>query len=160
MLLSRLSVLWLLVSIPIVLIDATFVMSRPESLGATTLPFSGWVLYTQYDKRYADAVDGFVRMQSWLNYVEVALQGVAVMLDSVKLALLVSVMTLYKTVMYFLMEEADHGKFTKHNTTVDWLKMVFIPSLFWIVFPAYVAWDCLRKLQVVGALPTGKPKRA
>lgn len=146
--LSKLSVLWLLVSIPIVIIDATFVLNRPWTLEQTTPPFSLWVTYTKYDKRYADAVDGFVRLQSWLNLVEVALQGLAVMTDSVKLAAAVSLMTLYKTVMYFGMEEADYGKYTKHNSFEDWLLMVGIPSAFWIVMPAYVLWDCARQLHV------------
>lgn len=41
-----------------------------------------------------------------------------------------SVMTLYKTVMYFMMDVVEKGKYTNHNAAMQKIMMILIPSSF------------------------------
>jgi hypothetical protein len=147
--------LWFIVSSVTVVIDLTFVLGRPATLQATTPPYVWWVLYTKHDKRYGDMKDGWVVAQSWLNALEVAFQLIAVLASLLKinqfankLALVVSTMTLYKTVIYFLIEYFEDYKFTKHNSEKDLMLMVVIPSGVWIVMSAIVALQSWAKLRL------------
>ncbi|ORC91697.1 uncharacterized protein TM35_000052930 [Trypanosoma theileri] len=165
---------WFLVSAPVVIIDAIFVCMRSK-LGDTphpladTPPFNYWMIYATYDQRYAPNDDAFVVVQSWLNLLEVFLGLLAVLLSwrgnpscSIKLALIVSVMTLYKTIMYLLMDVVEGGKYTHHNEPMDTLKMVVLPSLVWVVMPAVVIMQCVRRLSFAAnsnAAATRKQKK-
>ena len=147
--LSKLAYFWFILATFTVLIDLTYVLTRPKAPAtsaehplASTFPFSGWTLYTQFDKRYAPNDDAFVVVQSWCNAGECVLQLLAVMASLAsayafahKVTVVVCVMVTYKTIMYALMEFADGSKFTQHNTTKDLLTMVVIPSSFWIIVP-------------------------
>lgn len=161
--LSKLAIVWFVLTAVVVGIDLTFVLYRPAYVPgaavqpahplATTFPFDSWVLYSTFDHRYAVNDDAFVVVQSYCNLIEVVVQLLAVVLSlagaystSHKLALVVSMMTLYKTVMYGLMEHVEGGKFTHHNETKDLILMVVIPSSFWILIPAILAkrsWSAL-----------------
>jgi len=153
--LSSLTVIWFIISGFVVLLDATFVLLRPKSLpgGPFASLYGGWHVYIQHDKRYADMQDPFVVLQSWLNLCEIAFQFIAVAVHyqngpscALKLGLVVSVATFYKTVIYFLMEYGEGLKYTKHNSLPDLLLYVVIPSAFWLVIPLIVAGDCWSKL--------------
>lgn len=158
--LSTFAVIWLVVSGLICIIDATFVLLRPATLPGGSLdvyPYKFWAVYIEHDKRYAALEDAFVSLQSVLNLVELALQFVIVFLNARgrhaaahKLCILVSVATLYKTVIYFGMEIFDGFPFTKHNSQFDLVTMVIIPSSFWIIIPAWVAYESLSKLGLKG----------
>ena len=170
--LSKFAIFWFILSAAIVIIDASFVVMRPASMNATTLPHSLWVTYSKHDKRYASMEDAFVVVQSYLNFFEVGLQLLAVLLSLLsvsglanKIGLVVSVMTIYKTVIYGLMEHFENDKYTKHNSQVDLWQMVIIPSAFWVVIPGFIAIQCWRNLdlgvtyQTFAAGKDGKEKR-
>ncbi|KAH9593077.1 Emopamil-binding protein [Trypanosoma melophagium] len=173
--LPLLAQLWFIVTAPVVIIDAIFVLSRsklenePHPL-AETSPFNYWVLYATYDKRYAPNDDAFVVVQSWLNLLEVSLGLFAVFLSwrgdacsSIQLAFAVSVMTLYKTVMYLVIDIIEGGKYTQHNTPMDTITMVVLPSLVWVVMPAIVIKLCMQRICVVAhnkEAAAGKQKKA
>jgi len=163
--LPALAKLWFLAVTPIVAIDAMFVLFRssdpkqPHPL-AETIPFKYWTIYEKYDLRYAPNDDAFVVAQSWMNVIEVVLGMVAVVLSqmnvheaAVKLALIVAVMTMYKTVLYYLMDVAEDGKFTSHNTFKDKVLMVWVPSSFWIIVPAIIVAQCSRVLRLTSPQP-------
>ncbi|RNF08217.1 cholestenol Delta-isomerase [Trypanosoma conorhini] len=164
--LPLLAKLWFLLTAPVVLIDGVFVLTRSSSPSvphplADTPPFNWWVLYATYDRRYAPNDDAFVVVQSWMNMLEVALGILALVLshrgsvvEGLQLALVVSVMTLYKTVLYLAMEVVEGGKYTKHNSTFDTLMMTVLPSSFWIIVPAMLIVQCGRRLS--GAVPGSK----
>lgn len=146
-----LATLWFMATTPIVMVDAIFVLTRalPESCADPRIhplekyfPFKLWSVYASYDNRYYPNDDAFVTVQSYLNLLEVILGLLAVVLTLLKfhraglgLGMIVSVMTVYKTVMYFLMELMEDGKYTKHNTMMENSIMVWLPSSFWIVIP-------------------------
>ena len=141
--LSGFAKFWLVVSALICIIDATFVILRPRTLKGgdlgDTQPWPTWQHYATFDKRYGDMKDGWVVLQSYLNYFEIVLSFLAVGANSVKLGLVVSI-------IYFGMEHFEGGKYTHHNSTQDLLLMMIIPSMFWIVIPAFVAKQCLDTL--------------
>ncbi|EPY38735.1 hypothetical protein AGDE_05194 [Angomonas deanei] len=143
--------IWFALVTPIVLIDGLFVLNRqpvgsnaPHPL-ANTVPFNFWLIYEKYDRRYAPNDDAFVVAQSYLNLMEIALGLVAIALSflkkddlAIKLAALVCCMTFYKTVLYFVMDIVEGGKYTKHNSMKDQIQFVIIPSSFWLIVPAYI----------------------
>ena len=152
--LSAFTIFWFLMSFVTVCIDAAFVLGRPGTLTTDQLPFTMWQLYAQHDRRYGDMKDAFVIAQSYVNFIEVGLQLLAVILHftgarsaALCIAIAVSMATCLKTVLYGLMEEFDGHKFTKHNSTVDLWTMVIIPSSFWVMIPIYVIINCMGKLQ-------------
>lgn len=152
----KLALLWYALVTPVVIIDAIFVLQRSKSGPhplAEVVPFNFWVLYAEYDKRYSPNDDAFVVVQSYLNLVEVTL-GVLVLLlalfrsrlPAVKLSLVVSAMTIYKTVMYFAMDVVEGGKYTAHNSIPNQLMMVMVPSSFWVVIPSIIFAKCWSQL--------------
>ena len=152
--LSGLTIAWFLISFVTVCIDAAFVIGRPGTLTTDQLPFTMWQLYATHDKRYGDLTDAFVIAQSYVNFIEVGLQLLAVLLHftgarsaALSIAMCVSMATCLKTVLYGLMEEFDGHRFTKHNSTMDLWTMVIIPSSFWVTIPLYVVANCMGKLQ-------------
>nr|CCC94763.1 unnamed protein product [Trypanosoma congolense IL3000] len=155
---------WFLLTAPVVVLDAFFVLTRSDSRGMEH-PFGKvwvlrpWTLYAKYDMRYAPNDDAFVVAQSWVNLLEVALGLAAVVLSAgrrtecaLKVAVCVSVMTLGKTVLYFVMDVVEKGKYTNHVRWLDKVFMVIMPSLLWIAVPALIAFKCLQCLAPV-ALP-------
>lgn len=159
--LPLLAAVWFSVVAPVVVVDGVFVLTRsldvniPHPL-SEVVPFKYWLIYAQYDRRYAPNNDAFVVAQSWLNLVEVALGLVAVMLGllrannaAVKLAILVATMTLFKTVLYYVLDIVEEGLYTKHNTFAEQFAMVIVPSSFWIIVPAVIIKQCFRILTLV-----------
>ncbi|KAL7697048.1 hypothetical protein N2W54_001268 [Lotmaria passim] len=159
--LPLLAAVWFSAVAPVVLVDGIFVLTRsldasvPHPL-SQVFPFKYWLIYAEYDRRYGPNDDAFVVAQSWLNLVEVALGLLAVLLSfcrannaAVKLALLVATMTLFKTVLYYVLDIVEDGKYTKHNTFFEQLTMVIIPSSFWIIIPAVIIKKCFAVLTLV-----------
>ncbi|KAG8345592.1 hypothetical protein TRVL_03581 [Trypanosoma vivax] len=153
---------WFLVAAPVVTLDAVFVLNRPPSRGLTH-PLANislmrlWVAYAEFDHRYAANDDGFVVAQSWLNFAEAALGLVAVILSvgqhvetALKLALVTSVMTLSKTVLYLLMDVVEGSRYTRHIGFMEKVFVVLLPSSLWIIFPALVTLECSRRLALAG----------
>lgn len=157
--LPRWACIWLLVSGLIQAYDALFVLTKPLSDVGGPLGFlwPGHHLYGKYDARYA-SVDAFGSAQSWGNLVEVCLifwvlrnrrsRAGAV------LALVVSVATLWKTVIYFLVEICGRMAFTKHvldaGDITGFLGIVIAPNAFWLVFPTLVMVHLVRRFIAEG----------
>merc|ERR1712000_13457 len=149
---------WLVASGLVCTIDALFVLLRPLTLPGGSLgifPFSLWHQYIIHDKRYASMTDGWVRLQSIMNVVEIFCQFLCVFLSkrgnyaaAHKLCAVLSASTAYKTVIYFGVEIFDGFPFTKHNNNFDFYTMVVIPSSFWILFPVICMMQSLSKLTV------------
>jgi hypothetical protein len=154
--LPTLVVLWFVVNAIVVACDMLYVILRPATHPGgkygDMIPFKYWHLYTLYDKRYGTDDDAWCLVQSYLNGAEVFLQFVAIVYSiggnrkGLMWGLIVSIMTLYKTVIYFAMEAAENFKYTKHNSLQDGLLMVVLPSSFWITIPAIVAASLGTKL--------------
>lgn len=169
--LSKLAIFWYIMVTPVVLIDGIFVLNRapanspnPRHPLADTIPFSYWTIYERYDRRYAPNDDAFVVAQSYLNLLEVFLGLVILFLalcgaqgSAIKLSIVVSMMTLYKTILYFVMDIAEGGKFTKHNSFQDNCLMVLLPSSFWILVPGIILYQCFSSLTLKSA-PEKKAK--
>ncbi|CAG9576712.1 conserved hypothetical protein [Leishmania major strain Friedlin] len=164
--------IWFLAVAPVVILDAIFVLTRAKSVNlphplAEVVPFRYWAIYAQYDRRYAANDDSFVVVQSWLNLVEVAVGLFVTLLAicdaqnvAIKLAIVVCLMTLYKTVFYCLIEIAEGGKYTRHNTVQEKLTMLIAPLSVWIVVPSLILRQCFRALAVASVPGPFKPKAA
>jgi uroporphyrin-III C-methyltransferase len=67
-------------------------------------------------------------------------------------ALVVSVATFWKTVLYFLVELCGHLNYTKHvldaGDTKGFLAIVIAPNAVWLVMPALVIVTLLRRLRL------------
>ncbi|AIN99490.1 hypothetical protein LPMP_271080 [Leishmania panamensis] len=168
--LPLLAKVWFLAVVPLIVVDAIFVLTRAKSVDlphplAEVVPFKYWTVYAQYDRRYAANDDAFVVVQSWLNLVE-AMMGLFVTLSAlcnaqnlaIKLAIVVSLMTLYKTVIYCLIDIAEGGKYTHHITFHEQLTMLIAPLSVWIVFPTIILYQCFRALAIANVSGTSKQK--
>ncbi|KAI8798654.1 hypothetical protein BgiMline_022881 [Biomphalaria glabrata] len=136
--------------------DASFIMLRPYSLPGGSLAFL-WYLYKYYvpvDQRYGDIKDGYVFAQSLLNYVEVLINIVTIIMHykasryTTITAFTVTVMTFWKTVLYFLMfsEFCAGDTYRKGNTALEELLLVVIPNGIWIVVPLAIMFSLWTKL--------------
>ncbi|KAH3843332.1 uncharacterized protein LOC127876897 [Dreissena polymorpha] len=136
---------WLLVSSVICIMDGSFCVLRPHSLpgGCLEILFFPYKYYIAWDKHYGDATDSFVWAQGLGNIIESIINLVVYfnVLKSVRatklLAIIVSVMVVWKTVIFDLYS-FDVGT---GGHTFDFMSefMVFVPSLIWILVPGYVA---------------------
>lgn len=144
MYLSKFVYFWLILSATIVIWDATYVLLRPHSLagGKYFQYFSPYQLYIKFDTLYGDNNDTFVRIQAWLNYVEIALTYTAVILSlracknaKVKgafLAIVVSAFTFWKTVIYVWYAEPFLTPAAK-NFTAESIYLFYIPTAPWLL---------------------------
>ncbi|CAG5117263.1 unnamed protein product [Candidula unifasciata] len=148
--------IWFYITAIICTWDATFIMMRPYSLPGGSLA-SLWYLYKYYvtvDQRYMDTSDAFVFAQSLLNYVEVVFNIITIYMHyrssrhTPTLAFTVSVMTMWKTVLYFLMfsELCTGGQYRTGNTFLQELFLVVIPNIIWIVVPLCVMYSLWKQL--------------
>jgi hypothetical protein len=164
--LSAFAYLWFIVSAVVCAVDATFVVMRPWSLTAAGQPWATWQHYATFDKRYANMSDAWVVLQSYLNFAEIAIQLIVVLLGLLgrngaahRLAMVVSTMTLWKTAIYFGMEYLEGSVYTKHNSMEDLMLMFVVPSSFWVTVPLFLisrSWSCLAKGEEI--LYERKPK--
>lgn len=155
--LPRWIVLWLAIAAVVVTWDALFVLNRPASMPGGALHFL-WLPYARYimvDHRYGDLHDPFVTAQSFINLVEVALGLLALRLHqqrragAVVLAYSVSLMTLAKTALYFLMDAVAGFAQTRHNSLAMLIPYYLMTNGVWLVFPALVVASLGRRLRVV-----------
>lgn len=118
----------------------------------------GHVFYSTFDHRYA-GFDAFGSAQSWANLLEVlALIWVlfhAKRWSGVVVGLIVSVATLWKTALYFLVEASSGLAMTRqsleHGDLVGFLMVAILPNLVWIVLPLTVVVALGRQVGRVGA---------
>ncbi|XP_063415244.1 uncharacterized protein LOC134697123 [Mytilus trossulus] len=128
--------------------DASFILCRPHSLPGGAWD-ALWYLYKYYivvDRRYMDEEDSFSRGISLLNVVEVVLSVLVILLHYQKsqhtrlMAFTVSVMTFWKTVLYFVMftEYCGAGPLRVQNTIMQEIFIYLIPNGIWVVVPFLV----------------------
>ncbi|PWY72422.1 hypothetical protein BO70DRAFT_364973 [Aspergillus heteromorphus CBS 117.55] len=194
--------LWLIVSLPLVLWDAGYVLLRPHSMPGNKWHSPVWTPYALYgtiDYLYGwpafNARNGFTAAQTVLNLFETAAyiyylvivythgvsagsvgrgqrktkKGPLWLLKESKLvsgrtgatALLVaysaSVMTLGKTILYWLNEAFSGFDNIGHNDGWTLFFYWIIPNGLWIVFPAYNIYTL--GLEIVGSLESGIPRQ-
>ncbi|XP_052078879.1 uncharacterized protein LOC127716669 [Mytilus californianus] len=102
--------------------------------------------YIVVDRRYMDEEDSFSRGISLLNVVEVVLSVLVILLHYQKskhtrlMAFTVSVMTFWKTVLYFVMftEYCGAGPLRVQNTIMQEIFIYVIPNGIWVVVPFLV----------------------
>ncbi|KAJ5713721.1 uncharacterized protein N7483_010902 [Penicillium malachiteum] len=172
---------WLVVSVPLVIWDAAYVLLRPHSMPGGRLHSPVWTPYALYgtiDYIYGwpayNAHNGFTAAQTVLNVVETLgyiyyllvvfrygatvtsgrgvqkqQKGLVWLLTGDKvvagrtgaIALMVaytaSVMTLSKTILYWLNEFFSDFENIGHNDALTLIVLWIIPNGLWIVFPSY-----------------------
>lgn len=137
---------WFAFTIPVVVWDAAFVLSRPDSLpgGSIAWIWSPYHLYLDVDRRYLDLSDTFVIAQSCMNLIEAALGGLALYLASRAhrrarlVAFSVALMTLAKTVLYFMVEAANGFANIAHAEPWRIALLYATMNGVWIVVPAMI----------------------
>ncbi|CAF9909102.1 hypothetical protein IMSHALPRED_007605 [Imshaugia aleurites] len=186
---STITLLWLLVSLPIVCWDTAYVLLRPHSMpnGSLHAPvFTPYALYGKVDYIYGEKAyrehNGFTSAQASLNVAETAgyvaylwvvwkygegekravgggWGGVACLV-----AFALSVMTVSKTVLYWSNEYFSGFENIGHNDPLSLLFLWIIPNGLWLLFPSYMIYefgrDILHGLSIAGGDRSSKPARA
>ncbi|KAG2174397.1 hypothetical protein INT43_004420 [Umbelopsis isabellina] len=146
-------ILWFTVSSLLVLWDVGYCLMRPHSMfnGKYNWLWRPYNLYAKVDHFYGPeaiaANDGFTAAQSWLNLIETIINLTYVKMATDKqtnlgVANLVgfsaAVMTLSKTVLYWLNDACSGWSHTRHNDLQSLILLWVIPNGAWIVFPAFI----------------------
>lgn len=148
---------WNIISIVLLLWDASFVLLRPSSLpgGPLDFLFPGYSLYTEVDTSYGDMEDFFVPAQSLLNLFEVLLHTSALIMYTREntrpratiIEFAASAMTCSKTVLYLTVEACSGFARVTHNVKPETALLVwFVPAMLWVVFPFAICWILGNKL--------------
>ncbi|KAI1417686.1 hypothetical protein F5Y13DRAFT_151599 [Hypoxylon sp. FL1857] len=164
---SKLALLWYAVSLPVVIWDCGYVLLRPLTMEGGSLHWPLYVpykLYGEVDHIYGwkafHANNGFTAAQGTLNVVETAMylvylwvyfrSGVNVKGRATKvvsgrpaavgvlIAFSAAVMTLSKTVLYWLNEYFSGFDNIGHNSLPDLIILWIIPNGLWLIFPSYI----------------------
>jgi hypothetical protein len=153
--LPRWVVAWLAVTALIQTYDACYELLGPLSHAGGALAgfWPGHVFYSRFDHRYA-GFDAFGAAQSWANLLEVVVVVWALALrrrfSGLVLALLASVATFWKTVLYFLVEISSGLEMTRQSLERGdlggFLLVAVLPNLVWIVVPLAVVVTLGRRL--------------
>ncbi|KAI1097283.1 hypothetical protein F4804DRAFT_328052 [Jackrogersella minutella] len=164
---SRATLLWFAFSLPLVVWDTGYVLLRPLTMEGGSLHwplYTPYKLYGEVDHVYGwksfEAHNGFTSAQGALNSVETAMyfvylyiyftSGAAVKGRATKVlsgrpaavavltAFSAAVMTLSKTVLYWLQEYFSGFDNIGHNSLQDLILMWIIPNGLWLIFPSYM----------------------
>ncbi|KAI6778861.1 uncharacterized protein J7T54_000517 [Emericellopsis cladophorae] len=160
---SRLTLLWLAISIPLVLWDTVYVLGRPHTMAGGFLHWPLYVpyaLYAEIDYVYGwKAVHdhlGFTSAQGLLNAVEIVMYLVYLWMcyergswtldgrrggKAALVGLSAAVMTLSKTVLYWANEYYSGFAGIGHNAPLDLLFLWIIPNGAWLVGSGYMIFD-------------------
>ncbi|CAM0141902.1 hypothetical protein VKS41_004396 [Umbelopsis sp. WA50703] len=117
-------------------------------------------LYAKVDHFYGPeaiiANDGFTAAQSWLNLIETIINLTYVYMATDKqtnlgFANLIgfsgALMTLSKTVLYWLNDACSGWSHTRHNDPQTLILLWVIPNGAWIVVPAFIVWALGKDLK-------------
>ncbi|RDA82581.1 hypothetical protein CP532_0913 [Ophiocordyceps camponoti-leonardi (nom. inval.)] len=159
---SRATLFWMAVSLPLVAWDTIYVLGRPHTMEGGALHWPLWVpykLYGEVDYIYGwkafNARNGFTAAQGMLNLVESAMyllylglffRSPSRRLDGRPAAVAVlvgfsaAVMTLSKTVLYWMNEYYSGFDNIGHNTLLDLTFLWIIPNGAWLVGSSYMIW--------------------
>ncbi|KAI0118695.1 hypothetical protein GGR51DRAFT_129758 [Nemania sp. FL0031] len=167
---SALTLFWLAVSLPLVAWDCGYVLLRPRTMAGGDLHWPLWTpyaLYGEVDHVYGwkafNAGNGFTGAQGLLNVVETLMYAYyalayfrhavnvpvtgkkAVVGRTAARAVLVgfsaAVMTLSKTVLYWLCEYYSGFDNIGHNSLPDLILIWIIPNGAWLVFPTIMIYE-------------------
>ncbi|CAO3589902.1 unnamed protein product [Absidia cylindrospora] len=146
--------LWFLISSLIVYWDAGFCLLRPHSMEGGSLNFlwRPYNLYSKIDHFYGiqalEANDGFTGAQAFLNVVEstmnlvylyLAMHPTKYNIHKVNiLGFAAALLTLNKTVLYWLNEIFSGMSHTGHNSMFDFIFLWVIPNGLWIIVPGWI----------------------
>ncbi|KAI0060100.1 hypothetical protein BV25DRAFT_1993127 [Artomyces pyxidatus] len=143
--------LWFLLTAPVIIWDATYCFFRPRSMlgGDLHWIWKPYELYQEVDYVYGvrsyESGDGFTNAQSFLNVVETGLNLLYLYLAHVTKLPSASVvgfasvvMTLSKTVLYWLQEYYCGGCSVGHNDFQTLFVYWIIPNGLWLVVPTYI----------------------
>lgn len=157
--LPRWIVVWLWVTALIQAYDALFVVLGPISHAGGDLAWlwPGHLLYARFDHRYA-GYDAFGTAQSCANFVEVVVAFIAIGMRErfagVILALILSVATFWKTVLYFGVEIASGLAMTRdaidRGDVLGFFFIAVFPNLFWLAIPLTAVIVLARQIARVG----------
>ncbi|UNI13847.1 hypothetical protein JDV02_000546 [Purpureocillium takamizusanense] len=161
------TLLWMTVSLPLVVWDTIYVLGRPHTMEGGWLHWPLWVpykLYGEVDHVYGwkavHAGSGFTAAQGFLNAVETAMYLAYVVAwwaarrrnaegrlegRDAAVAVLVgfsaAVMTLSKTVLYWMNEYYSGFDNIGHNSLARLIPLWIIPNGAWLVGSAYMIWS-------------------
>ncbi|UJR37601.1 hypothetical protein I4U23_030298 [Adineta vaga] len=146
---------WAVISSLTCIYDATYVLVRPRSMAKGDLfhIFYPYAKYITVDPLYGNLKNAFVIGQSWMNYVELSLALISVLLYHIfrrrnagcLLLLIASVMTWSKTVLYFVHDYYERPLHPQDLPikieTWEHLCLFILPSSLWVVFPFFCMWN-------------------
>ncbi|KAI0874752.1 hypothetical protein GGS24DRAFT_327748 [Hypoxylon argillaceum] len=165
---SALTLVWLAVSLPLVAWDCGYVLMRPRTMPGGDLHWPLWTpyaLYGEVDHVYGwkafNAGSGFTGAQGLLNVLETlmylyyaaaylrnatSVSGRKVVVGrTAAVAVLVgfsaAVMTLSKTVLYWLCEYYSGFDNIGHNSLQDLIVLWIIPNGAWLIFPTIMIYE-------------------
>ncbi|KAI9246260.1 hypothetical protein BDA99DRAFT_489919 [Phascolomyces articulosus] len=144
---------WFVISSLLVLWDAGYCLLRPHSMegGKWNLLWRPYILYGKVDKFYGieawNEEDGFTGAQAFMNLVETALNFVYLWMVSNSqkpgrtslVGFSAVILTVAKTVLYWLVEFYSGMRHTGHNELFDYILLWIIPNGAWIVVPSMIA---------------------
>ncbi|KAI8388116.1 uncharacterized protein BYT42DRAFT_559000 [Radiomyces spectabilis] len=152
---------WFVTTSLIVLWDAAYCLLRPHSMegGKYFVFFSPYKLYGTVDKLYGpEAIEdnnGFTGAQAFMNLIEISLGLLFVRMVGNKnytqgqanlVGFSASILTLAKTILYWLMEVFSAMEHTKHNDWMTWIFLWVIPNGIWLVVPSIISLNLGRDL--------------
>ncbi|KFA48357.1 hypothetical protein S40293_04491 [Stachybotrys chartarum IBT 40293] len=159
---TRWTVIWMAVSLPLVVWDTVYVLGRPLTMEGGPLHWPLWApykLYGEVDHIYGwkafNAHNGFTAAQGTLNVIETVMYAAYLWLArsngrtvggrqgalAVLIGFSAAVMTLSKTVLYWLNEYFSGFDNIGHNAPLDLLFLWIIPNGAWLVGSAYMIWS-------------------
>ncbi|KAK0661674.1 hypothetical protein QBC41DRAFT_359792 [Cercophora samala] len=158
---SRLTLLWLALSLPAVTWDFLYVTFRPHTMPGGSIHSPVWLpyaLYGEVDGNYGwkqwHAGSGFPAAQSWMNLVETVMYLIYTWIwwankdevtgeikgkraaAAVLTGFAAGVMTESKTVLYWLNEICSGYENIGQNDLFRLLVLWVVPNGLWLVFPA------------------------
>lgn len=158
---------WVAITVPVVMWDAAYVLMRPYS--ETSAIWKPYQLYAEVDLTYGKSgnahSEAWCLSQTMMNVVEVLLQCYALLRIAMTgrtdrcaavTLLVASVGTLWKTLLYFLIEHNSNWANVGHNDLHTLITLYVIPNGLWIVFPALATYVLSHQLSSAG----DKPKTA
>ncbi|KAI0708074.1 hypothetical protein C8T65DRAFT_650476 [Cerioporus squamosus] len=158
--------LWFALTVPVIFWDAGYCFFRPRSMVGGDLHWiwKPYAIYQEVDYVYGlrayENGEGFTNAQSALNIVEnfiniayLYLAHVAGSPAAPLVGFTSAVMTLSKTVLYWLQEYYCGGCSVGHNDFKTLLVYWIIPNGLWLLVPSYIIWvlgrDITAALRVV-----------
>ncbi|KAI0321145.1 hypothetical protein OF83DRAFT_1161946 [Amylostereum chailletii] len=151
--------LWFLVTTPVIIWDASYCFLRPRSMVGGDLHWiwKPYEIYQNIDYVYGlpafERGDGFTNAQSFLNIVETVMNVLYLYLAHVVewpaasvIGFASVVMTLSKTVLYWLQEYFCGGCAVGHNSPYDLVVYWIIPNGLWLVVPSFITYTLGREL--------------